>query len=75
MQARKDLAPHAGVFRGAQIRAPLKTPAWEARKDLNESSYNWINFSPVFPCMQDTQKTERASQTFNFENLLFLLLT
>ena len=48
MQARKDLAPHAGVFRGAQIRAPLKTPAWEARKDLNESSYNWINFSPVF---------------------------
>ena len=25
-----QLASHAGVFRGAQIRAPQKTPAWEA---------------------------------------------
>ena len=47
----------------------------QARKDLNESSYVGINFSPVFPCMKDTQKTESASQTFNFQNPLFLLLT
>ena len=48
MQARKDLAPPAGFLRAAKNRAPKTTPAWEARKDLNESSYNWINFSPVF---------------------------
>ena len=46
-----------------------------AGKDLNDSSYVWVNFSPVFPRMQDTQKTESASQTFNFQNLLFILLT
>ena len=35
------LASHAGLFRGArmeEIRAPLKTPAWEA------------NYTPRFPC-------------------------
>ena len=46
-----DLASHAGVFRGArisslvgreEIRAPLKTPAWEASSDQAPLKlYDW----------------------------------
>ena len=38
IQSGESVASHAGVFRGARIlpspqtRAPLKTPAWEARE-------------------------------------------
>ena len=37
-----SLASHAGVFRGARFwdekRAPLKTPAWEAKVSLKQSN-------------------------------------
>ena len=36
LMAGDELASHAGIFRGArreEIRAPLKTPAWEARDE------------------------------------------
>ena len=32
--ATKTIASHAGILRGARIRAPLKTPAWEATKTM-----------------------------------------
>ena len=43
------LASHAGVFSGARIssliRAPLKTPAWEARVGLEREGF----YSPMAP--------------------------
>ena len=35
-----SVASHAGVFRDEK-RAPLKTPAWEARLSANQPSNNW----------------------------------
>ena len=51
-----DIASHAGVFWGArisslptreEIRAPLKTPAWEANTDTKPK----ISFIPTLPLL------------------------
>ena len=60
--SRKIIASHAGIFRGArisslvgreEIRAPLKTPSWEARKTMagsrNRGSVFDESRSLVFP--------------------------
>ena len=41
----KDLASHAGDFRG-ELRAPLKTPAWEARKASDLENFRTLPFIP-----------------------------
>ena len=41
----KALASHAGDFSG-EIRAPLKTPAWEARKASDSENFRTLPFLP-----------------------------
>ena len=67
--SRYQLAPHAGVFRGARFsslyekRAPLKTPAWEARyqTDLPENQiWHTDEAGASLACYQSTLISETS---------------